>query len=609
MSTLASHQAAGAVHDASYLESLVENSDYAIVSKTLDGTILFWNDAATEMYGYTADEAIGQPVEIVIPKDRHEEELRIRRQIAEGIPVRHTETMRRRKDGSLVAVSLSISPVKNQSGEIIGAAGFALDVTERNLAFESQQLLAAVVLNSDDAIVSKTLDGEILNWNDAATRMYGYTAEEAQGQPIEIVIPENLREEELEIRRRIAEGTPVHRYETVRRRKDGRLVEVALSLSPVKNAAGEIIGAAGFARDITERKHQQRLADVVIHSGDAVVVKNLDTGLIEFWNEAASRTYGYTEAEAVGQPIDILIPEDLRAADLDQRSRIKQGEDIPHHETIRRRKDGTLIHVSLSISPLRDAAGHVTSAARIARDISEGKKLEKERQHAIGLLERFVDFTAHDFKTPMHHAHSSAQQARDLIGDDADPKVLKWLDRVITNTDWMCKRTEGLQKVASLEGQRTLRQLAHTALAFDESVAMLCSVDHAVRHAEVTRGDLPVLHSDHHLLYFLFHNLVQNACKYRREDETARVHLSAQRDADGWEFRVTDNGRGVRPEHATRIFDPYTREPGNTRVWGLGIGLHFCKLIVEWHGGRIWVEPGPEGVGSVFKFTIPDHDR
>ena len=389
MSTLESEPADGSVHDASYLESIVENSDDAIVSKTLDGVILFWNDAATQMYGYTAEEATGRPIEIVIPEDRRDEELRIRRQIAAGIPVRHTETVRRRKDGALVAVSLSISPVKNRAGEIVGAAGFARDITERNLAFESQQLLAAIVLNSDEAIVSKTLDGEIVFWNEAATRLYGYTAEEVEGESIEIITPEDRRDEELELRRQIAAGIPVQRHETVRRRKDGKLIEVALSFSPVKNAAGEIIGAAGFARDVSKRKREQRLADVVIHSGDAVVVKNLDTGLIEYWNEAATRMYGYTEAEAMGQPIDILIPEDLRDADLDQRSRIKQGEDIPHHETVRRRKDGALIDVSLSISPLRDAAGNVTSAARIARDISDSKKLEKERQHAIGMLERF----------------------------------------------------------------------------------------------------------------------------------------------------------------------------------------------------------------------------
>jgi signal transduction histidine kinase len=190
-----------------------------------------------------------------------------------------------------------------------------------------------------------------------------------------------------------------------------------------------------------------------------------------------------------------------------------------------------------------------------------------------------------------------------------DPKVLKWLGRVITNTDWMCRRTEGLQKVASLEGQRTLRQVAQTALAFDESVAMLRSMDNAVRNAQITRGDLPVLHSDHHLLCFLFHNLVQNACKYRRENVPAEVHLSAQRDCDGWEFQVSDNGRGVRPEHAARIFEPYMRELGNSTISGLGIGLHFCRQIVEWHGGRIWVEPGPQGVGSAFKFTIPDDGR
>jgi PAS domain S-box-containing protein len=246
------------LESAQYLAAIVENSDDAIVSKDLEGRILSWNDAATRMYGYTAEEAIGRPIDIVIPDDpkRRQEELDIRARIARGERIEHYETERRRRDSTRFPVSLSISPVRDASGRIVAAAGFARDISEQRRAIQSTQYLAAIVDNSDDAIVSKDLEGRIQSWNDAATRMYGYTAEEAIGRPIDIVIPGDpeRRQEELDIRARIAQGERIEHYETERRRKDGTRFPVSLSISPVRDASGRIVAAAGFARDISERK-------------------------------------------------------------------------------------------------------------------------------------------------------------------------------------------------------------------------------------------------------------------------------------------------------------------------------------------------------------------
>lgn len=592
------------------LTAIVTTSDDAIVAKDLSGKILFWNDAATKMYGYTAEEAIGQPIEILIPNDLTEEELAVRRRIAEGREVHATETTRRRKDGRLITVSFSTTPVRDPDGTIVAAAGFARDISaeveRRNEAFETRERLAAIVENASDAIVLKNLDGEILSWNKAATKMYGYTAEEAIGQPISIVIPDDRIEEELEIRSRIKAGAPVQQYATVRRDKDGRRVSVSLSISPVKNASGEIIGAAGFARNISERQEIDRFAAVAMNAHDAIVIKDLDTNLIVGWNKAATRMYGYTEEEAIGMDISELIPEDLREQDLKIRQQIKDGVVIQPHETVRRRKDGSVIDVSLSISPMRDETGTIKWAARSARDISERKRLENEREYATSLLARFVNFTAHDFKVPMHHAKISAQEAERAVGPDADPKLLRLLRIVISNADWMSKRTEGLLKVATLESGRTARQPTEAQQAFDESLSVLQSVDSVVRQSDVTGEGLPTLRSNHHLLCFLFQNLIQNACKYRREEAQAEVRVSARRVDTDWEFSIADNGLGVSPKMADQIFQPYARDPANEQIAGLGIGLHFCRLIVNWHGGEIWVEPVKDGPGSIFKFTIPD---
>src|SRR6266487_2303926 len=216
---------------AEYQAAIGGNSDDAMVSETLGGEILSWNDAATKMYGYTAQEATHQPIDIVIPDDpdRRQEELDIRARIAGGERIEQYGTVRRRKDGTRVEVSLSISPVRDGTGRIVAAAGFARDISERRM-FQAVQYLAAIVENSDDAIVSQNLRGEILSWNDAATKMYGYTAEGAIGQSIDIVIPDDpdRRQEELDIRARIARGERIKHYETIRRRKDGTRVEVSL---------------------------------------------------------------------------------------------------------------------------------------------------------------------------------------------------------------------------------------------------------------------------------------------------------------------------------------------------------------------------------------------
>ena len=599
-----------------FLAAIVENSDDAIVSKALDGTILSWNDTATRMYGYTAEEAVGRPIDIVIPEDpaKRQEELDIRAKIARGERIEHFETVRRRKDGTRFEVSLSISPVRDASGQIVAAAGFASDISELRRAFQDAQYLAAIVENSDDAIVSKNLDGIILTWNDAATRIYGYTSDEAIGKPIDIVILESpkRRQEELDIRAKIARGERIEHYETVRRRKDGTRFEVSLSISPVRDASGQIVAAAGFARDISERKaleEAQYQAAIVENSDDAIVSIDLASTIFS-WNDGATRMYGYTEEEALHQPIDLVIPEDAakRQEELDIRAKIARGERIHHYETTRRHKDGTRIDVSLSISPVRDAAGRIVAAAGFARDISERKRLEDERRRATGLVSGFAHFSAHDFKTPMQHILWDSQAAQALLEPDSPDRLRILLERIITKARWMHRQTEGLRVASGLtQGKAPPRERVLSEKAFDDTYRMLAEVDQLVERAVVTRAGLPSVVSNEVLLGFLFQNLLQNACKYGRLGVPVAVHVSAERTDDAWQFSVQDNGRGISADKLKPIFEPYVRgENVGIDEPGYGIGLHFCRIIVEeWHQGRIWAESGPEP-GSTFKFTIPD---
>jgi two-component system cell cycle sensor histidine kinase/response regulator CckA len=239
---------------AARLAAIVESSDDAIVSKALDGTILTWNRSAERIFGYSAAEMVGSSVYILIPPELHEDERKILARIGRGEYVPPFETIRRRKDGTLFPVDLSISPMRDATGKIVGASSITRDISERKQAVETAARLAAIVESSDDAIVSKSLDGMVLTWNAAAERMYGYTAPEIIGHSIYVLIPGELQPDEQRILDGVRRGEYVAHYETVRRRRDGSHIEISLSLSPIRDASGTIIGASSIQRDITDRK-------------------------------------------------------------------------------------------------------------------------------------------------------------------------------------------------------------------------------------------------------------------------------------------------------------------------------------------------------------------
>ena len=200
---------------------------------------------------------VGSSIFAVIPPELHDEERGILAQIARGKHVAHTQTMRRRKDGALIPIELSISPVRNAKGEVVGASSIKRDISERKLGQETAARLAAIVESSEDAIISKTLDGKILTWNVGAERMYGYSSDEIVGRSIYALVPQRLQEDEQRILAQVARGDPVHHYETVRCRKDGREIDISLALSPLRDASGVITAASSIQRDITDRKRAE----------------------------------------------------------------------------------------------------------------------------------------------------------------------------------------------------------------------------------------------------------------------------------------------------------------------------------------------------------------
>ena len=247
-----------------WLAAIVESSDDAIVSKDLNGVVTSWNKSAERMFGYTAAEMVDRPITTIIPLELQQDETYILSKIRAGEKIDHFQTVRVRKDGQRIDVSLSISPIKDDEGRVIGAAKIARDITQQKRAERASLLLAAIVESSDDAIVSKDLHGTVTSWNWGAQRIFGYKAHEIIGRPITTIIPPELHSDEEHILARIREGERIDHFQTVRVKKDGERIEVSLTISPVKDQNGKIVGAAKIAQDITQKKK----LEAALHTGE-----------------------------------------------------------------------------------------------------------------------------------------------------------------------------------------------------------------------------------------------------------------------------------------------------------------------------------------------------
>lgn len=364
------------------LSAIVESSDDAILSKSLNGIISSWNRGAERIFGYRADEIIGKSVLQLIPPELHAEERQLLARLQGGERIDHFETVRLRKDGAQFPVSLTISPIKTADGRIVGASNVARDLSLEQRLAETRHLLATIVASSDDAIISKNLDGIITSWNAAAERVFGYTADEIVGRSVLTLIPPELHADEPMILARLGRGERIDHFETIRIRKDGRRIHVSLTISPLRDAKGRLFGASKVARDITAQHEAdllgRRMTAIVDSSDDAIISKDLN-GIIQSWNAGAQRIFGYTADEVIGRHITMLFPPDRLHEEPIILGRIARGERIEHHETVRRRKNGELFPFSITVSAIRDAQGKGIGASKIGRDISKQKEAEAER--------------------------------------------------------------------------------------------------------------------------------------------------------------------------------------------------------------------------------------
>jgi PAS domain S-box-containing protein len=372
-----------------WLSAIIDSAEDAIISKTLEGVITSWNKGAERIFGYTAGEVIGKPVTILIPENHIDEEPTILARIRAGERIEHYETVRLRKDGTLRNISLTVSPIRSPDGRVIGASKVARDITDRKHAEATMREQSEVIRQAYDAIFLRDSANAITLWNSGAERTYGYTQEEALGRsPHELLKTEPpipLEEIYGHLRREgYWEGELKHT------RKDGVQILVESRWATVRDGLGEVTAVLEITRDVTERRRaEERLlhdAAIVENSDDAIISKDLD-GIIRSWNPGAERLYGYTAEETVGQPVTMLIPDDRPDEEPHILEQIRRGARVDHYETVRRRKDGTHIDVSLTVSPVRDASGRVVGASKIARDVTARKRADEQLRTQTEIIE------------------------------------------------------------------------------------------------------------------------------------------------------------------------------------------------------------------------------
>jgi len=350
-----------------------------------DGVIVWFNSRAAKLWGrepavgnteerFCGAYALYRPDGTYMPHG----ETPVALALATGEPAHDEEVIMARPDGSRVTVSVHVDPIRAASGAIVGAVNFFHDVTERKQHERTTGLLAAIVDSSDDAVISKNLDGTITSWNEGAQRIFGYTAQESIGRNITMLIPRDRLDEETTIIERLKRGERIDHYETIRLRKDGTPVHISLTISPVKDAHGRIIGASKIARDITERKQdEQELAERALLldlSNDAILVRDGDDR-ISYWNNGAAELYGFSREEAIGHVShELLQTEFPEPAERIAEQFLREGR--WSGELTHTRKDGSQIVVVSRWSLDKDGWGNRKRILETNNDITEQKRLE-----------------------------------------------------------------------------------------------------------------------------------------------------------------------------------------------------------------------------------------
>ncbi len=367
----------------SLLAAIVESSEDAIVACSREGVILSWNRGAEGLCGYRAEDAIGRNVAEMVPPERHDPLAQLLARLQEGDPVRQHEGLVLHRDGRRIPITGTGCPIRNSAGNVVAVSLIMRDVSAQREAEETRALLALIIDSSEDAIKGISPAGIIVSWNRSAEKLFGYTEAEAIGQPVTILAPPERREEMQRNFAIVMAGGTVTPSDTVRLAKDGKPVEISLSISPIRNSAGRIVGASAIARNIDDQKRaerklresEERFRGVFEHAPHGMAVCN-PGGTIAQANSALCRMLGYSEAELRSRTwLDLTHPDDhgLTLAAIDV-ARNRSGF-CSSYEKRYIHRSGKTVWARIKVSSIREPSGLIYSIVHI-EDITEARRAD-----------------------------------------------------------------------------------------------------------------------------------------------------------------------------------------------------------------------------------------
>lgn len=499
--------------------------------------------------------------------------------------------------------------------------GVAAEMGNRHSDQLAKARLAAIVASSDDAIIGKTIDGIVTDWNRAAQTIFGYSAEEIIGKPMAVLLPPDREDEERQILARIKKGEKVDHFETRRRRKDGEIIDVSVTVSPVFDDQGVLIGASKIARDITAgriaehalREREAHLQSVLDTVPDAMVV--IDTrGIIQSFSATAEKQFGYRPEEVVGHNVSMLMPEPYRSQHDGYLARyLATGERRIigiGRLVVGQRKDGSTFPMELAVGEMR--SGERRFFTGFLRDLTERQETQKRLQDLQAELIFMSRFTAlgemastfaHELNQPLAAAANYLNAARRLVASHPGEGRQEVSAAMEGAADQMLRAGQIIKRMRDFVARGECDRQAEDLRKLIEEASALALIGikqtgvHVSFDFDLGTGIVSV---DKVQIQQVILNLMRNAIEAMENVARRELIVSTRAvDPDTVEVAVADSGSGIAPEVAAKLFQPFV----TTKRQGMGVGLSISRTIIEGHGGQLWAEPNPTG-GTIFRLTL-----
>lgn len=603
------------------LAAIVEFSEDAIVSKDLNGIITTWNAGAERLLGYSEDEAVGQPVTMLIPADRVGEEVRILDGIRRSETFRNFETVRRHKSGMLIEVSLTISPIKDVDGRVGGASKILRDISGRKRNERELAEKARLLDLSNDAIIARNLDGNITVWNRGAEKYYGWKAEEVLGQHMHTLLQTELPEPMEEILEELYREKS-YAAEVVQTSRDGRRIPL-LCRWALDEEKGSILTSY---TDITDRLQAQRelteKARLLDLTNDAVIVRDT-ADRITFWNRGAEKLFGWTREEALGRGLHDLLqtefprPIEEIKAELRQHGKFagevtqvaRDGHRVPSLcRWVLDRETASILTSYTDLTALRRAEDALRAAEKQAQvelqrhadslELTVAQRTATLRE-IIGELEAFSYSLSHDMRAPLRAIQGFAEMAREECGGKAD----LFLGKVINAAVRMDRMIQDVLSYTRISRQEISLERIEVERLVQDLIAERLELQPPRAEIVVQTPLLPMRGHEASLTQCLT-NLLGNAVKFVPRGATPRVRIGSEIFGDSVRLWIEDNGIGIETEAQQKLFAMFYRANAEKSYEGTGIGLAIVRKAVERMGGTVGVE-SEAGRGSRFWVQLP----